>query len=183
MVRLQTQNAIAFLLQLKLRGILQESQTRGVLEALGIMTDIRTKLPAPKGPTTEAFLAGAGPALADLCTACGACFEACPMADHIGLRETDPHSITDGLRRLARGEAAPAETISWVSACAKSGLCVAACPQQSAGLNAMLLVRIAKQHAINETRQISVKPDPTLFPRVKTYAQLQLTDEELDAWL
>ena len=147
------------------------------------MTDIRTKLPAPKGPTTEAFLGEAGPVLADLCTACGACFAACPMADHIGLRGADPHSTTDGLRKLARGEAAPAETVSWVGACAKSGLCVAVCPQQSAGLNAMLLVRIAKQHAINETRQISVKPDPTLFPRVKTYAQLQLTDEELDAWL
>jgi len=176
LVRGDTPNQIVALLHLELRGMLA-----GVADEAS-MTDIRTKLPGPKGPTTEAFLGEAGPVLADLCTACGACFAACPMADHIGLRGADPHSTTDGLRKLARGEAAPAETVSWVGACAKSGLCVAVCPQQSAGLNAMLLVRIAKQHAINETRQISVKPDPTLFPRVKTYAQLQLTDEELDAW-
>jgi hypothetical protein len=105
------------------------------------------------------------------------------MVDHIGLRGADPGSTTDGLRRLARGESAPLDTVSWVSACAKSGLCVAACPESSAGLNAMLLVRIARQRALNDTRQIPANQDPTYFPRLKTYAQLQLTDEELAAWL
>ena len=47
----------------------------------------------------------------------------------------------------------------------------------------MLLVRIAKQRALNETHQIPAKQDPTYFPRIKTYAQLQLSDEELAAWL
>jgi ferredoxin len=78
---------------------------------------------------------------------------------------------------------APADTISWVSACAKSGLCVAACPEASKGLNAMLLVRIAKQHALNDTHQVQVKQDPTYFPRIKVFARLQLSDEELAAWL
>ena len=105
------------------------------------------------------------------------------MAEHLGLRGADPTSVTDGLRRLARGETAPADTISWVNACAKSGLCVASCPEKSKGLDAMLLVRIAKQRALNETHQIPAKQDPTYFPRIKTYAQLQLSDEELSAWL
>jgi Fe-S oxidoreductase len=141
------------------------------------------KLPAASAETTEAFLAKAGPALAALCTACGACFNACPMAEHIGLRDANPVSVTDGLRQLARGEVAPADTISWVNACAKSGLCVASCPEKSKGLDAMLLVRIAKQNALNETHQIPAKQDPTYFPRLKTYAQLQLSDEEIAAWL
>jgi hypothetical protein len=47
----------------------------------------------------------------------------------------------------------------------------------------MLLVRIARQRALNDTRQIPANQDPTYFPRLKTYAQLQLTDEELAAWL
>ena len=51
------------------------------------------------------------------------------------------------------------------------------------GLDAMLLVRIAKQRALNETKQLAAKHDPTAFPRVKTFARLQLTNEELDRWL
>ncbi len=142
-----------------------------------------TKLPTARAETTGAFLAKAGPELAALCTACGACFNACPMVDHVGLRGSDPQAVTNGLRQLATGAAAPADTISWVGACTKSGLCVAACPEGSAGLNAMLLVRIAKQRALNDTRQLPAKQDPTMFPRVKIFARLQLSDEELAKWL
>jgi Fe-S oxidoreductase len=142
-----------------------------------------TKLQPVRAETTEAFMARAGPELAALCTACGACFDACPMVDHVGLRAADAGSVTAGLRRLATGETAPADTIAWVKACTKSGLCVAACPEKDAGLDAMLLVRIAKQRALNETHQIPVKQDPTLFPRVKIFARLQLSDEELAKWM
>jgi Fe-S oxidoreductase len=142
-----------------------------------------TDLPMARTATTEEFLAQAGPELAALCTACGACFNACPMVDHIGLRGADPQATTDGLRRLARGESAPQDTVAWVGACTRSGQCVDACPERSAGLDAMLLVRIAKQRALNDTHQLAAKHDPTLFPRVKTYARLQLSDEELDTWL
>ena len=142
-----------------------------------------TKLQAARAETTEAFLAKAGPELAALCTACGACFNACPMVDHLGLRGSDPQAVTGGLRQLAMGEVAPADTIAWVGACTKSGLCVAACPEKSAGLDAMLLVRIARQRAINDTQQLPKKQDPTLFPRVKIFARLQLSEEELAKWL
>jgi hypothetical protein len=70
-----------------------------------------------------------------------------------------------------------------VGACTKSGLCVEACPEKSAGLDAMLLVRIAKQRALNDTQQLPAKQDPTYFPRLKIFARLQLSDEELDRWL
>ena len=81
------------------------------------------------------------------------------------------------------GEPAPVETVAWVGACAKSGQCVAPCPERAAGLDAMLLVRIAKQRALNDTCQLPVKPDPTYFPRIKVFARLQLSDEELAEWL
>jgi Fe-S oxidoreductase len=142
-----------------------------------------TRLQPARAETTEAYLAEAGPELAALCTACGACFDACPMVDHIGLRAADAASVTDGLRRLARGETAPRETVAWVGSCAKSGLCVAACPERDKGLDAMLLVRIARRRALNDTHQIPAKHDPTLFPRVKIFARLQLTDEELARWM
>jgi Fe-S oxidoreductase len=142
-----------------------------------------TILAPPRAATTEAYLDAAGPRLADLCTACGACFDACPMVDYVGLREADSSSITLDLRRLARGEQAEANTVAWVGACTKSGLCRSACPEQVNGLDAMLLIRIAKQRAINVTRQLKAKADPTAFPRVKIFARLQLTDEELAKWL
>jgi len=142
-----------------------------------------TKLPAARAETTEAFLRQSGPELAALCIACGACFNACPMVDYIDLRGADPALVTGGLRRLANGEVAPDETVAWVGACTKSGQCVEACPQKAVGLDAMLLVRIAKQRALNDTRQLPSKPDPTYFPRIKTFARLQLSDEELDKWL
>lgn len=133
--------------------------------------------------TTEAFLAQAGPELASLCTACGACFDACPMVKHVDLAGVDAKAVTHGLGQLARGEAADADTVAWVGACAKSGLCRSACPERSSGLDAMLLIRIARQRAINDTRQLPAKQDPAAFPRVKIFARLQLTDEELAKWL
>jgi ferredoxin len=149
----------------------------------GAQLSTMSKLQAARSDTSEAFLAEIGPELAALCTACGACFNACPMVDRLDLRGSDPRSTTDGLRRLATGEMGSPETIKWVGACAKSGLCIASCPERSSGLDAMLLVRIAKQRALNETRQLPIKQDPTYFPRIKAFARLQLTDEELAKWL
>ena len=142
-----------------------------------------TKLPAAEAASTEAFLAEAGPRLADLCTACGACFRACPIAAHVGLAQADASMVTAGLRQLARGQPGPAETAKWVGSCGKSGLCVTACPERERGLDAMLLVRIARQQAINTTKQVAAKSDTLGFPRVKTFARLQLTDEEFARWL
>lgn len=106
------------------------------------------------------------------------------MTRHVpSLAGADPAAVTDGLRRLARGEEGPAETVAWAGACARSGLCVSACPERECGLDAMLLVRIAKQRAINDTSQLEGKRDTYAFPRVKTFARLQLTDEELKKWL
>ena len=141
-----------------------------------------TKLPPARAPSSEAFLAEAGADLAALCTACGACFAACPMVDVIGLRGADPAMVTKGLALLSTGETGPPETIRWAGACAKSGLCIAACPEHDKGLDAMLPVRIARQRAI-ATGQLKAKYDPVAFPRVKTFARLQLTDEELKSWL
>jgi Fe-S oxidoreductase len=142
-----------------------------------------TTLAPATAPSTQEYLAEAGPRLASLCTACGACFAACPMAAHVGLGSADPKAVTLGLRQLAMGQAACPETLAWVGACAKSGLCVSACPQQAAGLDAMLLVRVAKQRALNDTKQLPAKNDMTTFPRVKAFARLQLTDEEQAKWL
>lgn len=142
-----------------------------------------SKLPPHQASTTEAFLAEVGPRLADLCTACGACFRACPMAEYADVEDADPGRVTAGLLSLVRGQMAPDETVRWISSCAKSGLCIAACPEHDKGLDAMLLVRVARMSALNATRQMQPKGDALTFPRVKTFARLQLTDEEIERWL
>ncbi|MFV0295881.1 MAG: 4Fe-4S dicluster domain-containing protein [Hyphomicrobiaceae bacterium] len=142
-----------------------------------------TDLPDATATSTAAYLGEAAHRLADLCTACGACFSACPMAAHLDMHSADAKVVTDGLRKLARGEPGPDETVAWVRACGKSGQCIKACPEHDKGLDAMLLVRIARQQAINTTGQFASKPDPTAFPRVKVFARLQLTDEEQKRWL
>ena len=142
-----------------------------------------TKLKPAQAVSVEAFLAEAGPRLAALCTACGACYSACPTMDFANLPRSDLRTVADGLRKLAHGEPGPPETVAWVGACAKSGACVSACPDRDKGLDAMLLVRIARQRATNDTKQLAAKNDAAAFPRVKTFARLQLTDEELDKWL
>ena len=77
----------------------------------------------------------------------GACFEACPMVRLLpGLTGADPGSVTQGLRALARGQSGPAETVAWVGACGRSGVCVSACPERDKGLDAMLLVRDGDGH-------------------------------------
>jgi Fe-S oxidoreductase len=112
-----------------------------------------TRLPPARAATTEAFLTQSGPELAALCTECGACFEACPMVDYVDLRGADPRIVTGGLRRLARGESAPEETVAFVGACTKSGQCVDACPQKAAGLDAMLLVRMTSRPSSAPSRR------------------------------
>ncbi len=47
----------------------------------------------------------------------------------------------------------------------------------------MLLVRMARQQAINVTGQLQPKGDMAAFPRVKVFARLQLTAEEQKKWL
>ena len=106
------------------------------------------------------------------------------MTAHVpALAGADAVAVTEGLRQLARGEAGPAETVAWVGACARSGLCVSACPERDKGLDAMLLVRICRQNALNVTHQVPPKHDAAAFVRVKTFARLQLTDEEQEKWL
>jgi ferredoxin len=143
-----------------------------------------TELPQASAESTQAYLAEAGPRLAELCTACGACFRACPMAAFLAApADADAGAVTAGLRLLARGMPGPEATVAWVGACGKSGQCIQACPERDKGLDAMLLVRIARQRAINDTKQLGAKGDAHTFPRVKTFARLQLTDEEIARWL
>ena len=125
-----------------------------------------------------------GARLASACTACGACVAACPMlayAPAAGMAE--PGVTAFGMRDLLAGGEGNAPGLAWVGACARSGLCSAACPE---GLDAALMLRFAQMRAkgaLGETPRLAVSQDSGFSARVKAFARLTLTDEEQAQWL
>ncbi len=85
-----------------------------------------------------------GEAIAEACTRCGKCFEACPMTEPAGLGAADPQATTAGIVDLITGGAGNAEAIRWAEVCSGSGRCIPACPE---GINARFMVQLARGFA------------------------------------
>ena len=85
-----------------------------------------------------------GEAIADACTRCGACFEACPMTAPAGLGDADPAETTAGIVDLITGGSGNAEAVRWASVCSGSGNCIPACPE---GINARFMVQLGRGFA------------------------------------
>ena len=116
------------------------------------------------------------------CTRCGKCFEACPMTRY-GAPGAQPKAAVGGILSLLRGEAANPEGLGWASVCVRTGSCVPACPEN---VNAAMMVRIARMGAsggFGGAKQIPVREDRDFFDRVRAFAKLQLTEEELKRWM
>ncbi len=77
-------------------------------------------------------------AIAERCTACGKCVEACPVAGELGLG--DAAGITAEMRSLGGG-GLDGNAGRWVDACNGTGQCLDACPE---GLNVRQWVSIAR---------------------------------------
>src|SRR5262249_5763957 len=96
----------------------------------------------------------------------------------------DPKQVVQGIHALMRGttQGDPA-ALGWTSVCVRSESCVPACPEK---VNPMMMVRIARVHAaggLGGPKQIAVREDRDLYERVRAYAKLQLTEEEIRSWM
>src|SRR5947209_1552717 len=89
----------------------------------------------------EAALEGRVNEMLGACTACGACFTACPIAGPAGLGEADPKTIVAGVLDIVRLGAGPAESEKWAKACMLSGECIKACDY---GVNPRFLLAMAR---------------------------------------
>ncbi len=118
------------------------------------------------------------------CTKCGKCVEACPMTPYSGaLTGAEPRTVVEGILSVLRGEQGSAAALGWVSVCVRSGACVPACPED---VNAQMMVRIARMIAsggLGGPRQIAVREDRDYFDRIRAFAKLQLTEEEIRNWM
>lgn len=119
------------------------------------------------------------------CTQCGLCFAACPMRPYADgdISAADPKSVVGGILSILRGEQGAAESLAWVGVCMASGECIPACPEN---VNPLLMVRMARMIAGGGTGlapQMKVPDDIMHFPRVRTYARIQLSSDEINEWL
>ena len=131
-----------------------------------------------------ARIATEGARMAEACTACGACVQACPMTRFAaGVAEADPAAVASGMRALLRGEEASRVSLAWISACTRSAACNSACPEK---LDVALMMRFASMRArgaLDGVPLLPVKTDTGWSARVKGFARLGLTEQEQAEWL
>lgn len=138
--------------------------------------------PMPTGAMKD-FIRRETARIVEACTRCGKCFEACPMTRYSpALTGADPKAVVSGMLALLREEGDSPEAIAWASVCVRSGSCVPACPDN---VDPRMMVRIARMTAsggLGGARRIPARHDRDYFDRVRAFAKLQLTDEELKDW-
>ena len=77
----------------------------------------------------------------DSCTACGRCFEVCPMTAPAGLADRDATRVTGGVLDIIRGGDVSPDSQRWAQVCSGSGSCIPACPE---GVNPRFMLALAR---------------------------------------
>ncbi|TMH46725.1 MAG: (Fe-S)-binding protein [Betaproteobacteria bacterium] len=116
------------------------------------------------------------------CTRCGKCYEVCPMAQYSKAPASDSKAVVGGVHAVLRGAAGTPEALGWIGVCTRSGVCVPACPEN---VDPKMMMRLARMTALGGRglpAQLPVKEDPDYFDRVRAFARLQLSDDELKDW-
>jgi len=116
------------------------------------------------------------------CTQCGKCNEVCPMAQYSKAPSQDAKATVGGVLAVLRGEQGSPEALGWIGVCTRSGVCVPACPEN---VDPKMMMRLARMTALGGRglpKQLDAKEDRDYFDRVRAFAKLQLTDDELKEW-
>lgn len=116
------------------------------------------------------------------CTRCGKCYEACPMKQYSKVPAADGKEVVPGVLAVLRGEAGSEAALGWIAVCTRSGVCVPACPDN---VDPRMMMRLARMTALGgrgQPAQIEPKADRDYFDRVRAFAALQLSDDELEEW-
>jgi Fe-S oxidoreductase len=118
------------------------------------------------------------------CTTCGKCSEVCPMTPYNEQKGgATSKDLAAGVLQLLRTGSTNEASLGWIRACIRSGCCVPACPEN---VNPKLMLRLAKMIAtggLGGQKFIPVKEDRDYYPRIRAFAQLQLTEQEAKEWM
>jgi Fe-S oxidoreductase len=88
----------------------------------------------------------------DACTACGKCFEACPITGPAGIAGAEPRKAIAGVLEILRNGGGPEASVKWANSCVLSGECIKVCDY---GVNPRFLLsmaRVAMARTKNEAR-------------------------------
>jgi len=133
------------------------------------------------GERLKAFQQSEAERILRACTSCGKCYEVCPMAQY-AKPSGEAKSVVPGVLAVLRGERGTPEALGWIGVCTRSGLCVPACPEN---VDPKMMMRLARMTAFGGrgvAKQLDAKEDRDYFDRVRAFAKLQLTDDELKEW-
>ena len=133
------------------------------------------------GERLKAFQQAEAERILGACTSCGKCYEVCPMAQY-AQPSGAPKSVVPGVLAVLRGEKGTPEALGWIGVCTRSGVCVPACPEN---VDPRMMMRLARMTALGGrglAKQLDAKEDRDYFDRVRAFAKLQLTDDELKEW-
>lgn len=98
------------------------------------------------------------------------------------LAGADSKAVTTDVIGLLRGDEGSPEALAWASVCVRSGSCVPACPDAVDPKMMMRIARMIASGGLGGPRRISIRDDRDYFDRVRAFAKLQLTDDELRDW-
>lgn len=104
------------------------------------------------------------------------------MARYSEVPASDGKVVVPGVLAVLRGEQGTPEALGWIGVCARSGVCVPACPENVEPRMMMRLARMTARGGLGYPAQVPVKEDPDYFKRIRAFARLQLNDDELKDW-
>ena len=81
-------------------------------------------------------------AIAEACTACGACVRACPTPDLLGLDAGDGSAIAAGVIDILKTGQADDAAVQWAAGCCGSGHCLTVCEH---GINPRFMLTLARR--------------------------------------
>ena len=116
----------------------------------------------------------------DRCTACGRCYEVCPMPGPAGLNGT-PKDVVGGVLGVIRGEQGTAESERWAQVCSGSGNCIPACPESINPRFMLALARVAMQRraSVEEQHEKGSAAFAKMGRGVRVLSRIQLAPEVL----
>ena len=97
-------------------------------------------------------------------------------------KNAEGRTVVGGVLAVLRRERGSPEALGWIAVCARSGVCVPACPENVDPLMMMRLARMTALGGRGGEKQIEMREDPDYFNRVRAFAKLQLSDDELKRW-
>ena len=121
-------------------------------------------------------------AMLDACTACGKCFEACPITGPAGIAGSEPRDAIAGVLEILRNGGGSEASRKWANSCVLSGECLKVCDY---GVNPRFLLtmaRVAIARAKNEPhqqRKVGVDGFRLVARDVLQLSRMQLTDAQL----